>query len=190
MKKMKNKNLLILIILSFLILLIICLSIKNRTNIPNEDNKIIQKFFNSYLEQFKYSDEEWENIIESLESKMSKLSIDDPRAVQQADALSDDPWMIQWEETLTEKEIERLIKNGWLPNLYLKEYPETEYTIEKLRRLDNPNSYSINIKLGNIENKNTDEKINISLNIIDTGQGRRIDYIDFEEFNLLFKQKK
>lgn len=190
MKKMKNKNLLILIILSFLILLIICLSIKNRANIPNEDNKIIQKFFNSYLEQFKYSDEEWENIIESLESKMSKLSIDDPRAVQQADALSDDPWMIQWEETLTEKEIERLIKNGWLPNLYLKEYPETEYTIEKLRRLDNPNSYSINIKLGNIENKNTDEKINISLNIIDTGQGRRIDYIDFEEFNLLFKQKK
>jgi hypothetical protein len=35
--------------------------------------------------------------------------------------LDDDSWMKTWEETLTVEEIDRLIKNRLLPNLYLKE---------------------------------------------------------------------
>lgn len=168
MVKMKNKYLLILI--SLLIVLTGCS--KGKSDIPNEDKEVIENFLDSYFEQFNYTEEEWETLINLIESK----------------TLSEDPWVDQWKKTLTEKEILSLISNRFLQNLYLREYPETEYIVEKLIHKDK-GSYSVNITFKNIGDEKKEETINISIDLTDTEEGRRIDYIDLEEFNLLFNKK-
>ena len=168
MVKMKNKYLLILI--SLLIVLTGCS--KGKSDIPNEDKEVIENFLDSYFEQFNYTEEEWKDLINHIESK----------------TLNEDPWLIQWRKTLTEKEIVRLISNRLLPNLYLREYPETEYIVEELIHKDK-GLYSVNITFKNIGDEKKEETINISINLTDTEEGRRIDYIDLEEFNLLFNKK-
>ncbi len=82
--------------------------------------------------------------------------------------LKNDNWIEKWKETLTEKEIERLVKNRLLPNLYLKEFPETQYTIEELKKTDDLDSYSVKIKFTNIQSKNDEEEIYFFLDTVDT----------------------
>lgn len=189
MREINNKKFLVIVNLLIVILLTSCLNTKNKANIPDEDKKVIESFLDSYLEQFQYSEEEWENLIERLDLKMIKLEKDELDLEMLRD-LKDDPWIKEWEETLTEKEIERLVKNRLLPNLYLKEYPEIQYTIEELKKTDDLDSYSVKIKFTNIKNKNDEKEIYIFLDIVDTEQGRRIKYIDFEEFKNLFHKNK
>lgn len=188
MIKINNKKLLVIVNLLIIIFLTSCLNTKNKANIPDEDKKVIESFLDSYLEQFQYSEEEWENLIKRLDSKMIKLEKGELDLKMLSD-LKDDPWMEEWEETLTEKEIERLVKNRLLPNLYLKGYPETQYTIEELKKTDDLGSYSVKIKFANIKSKNDEKEIHIFLDIVDTEKGRRIKYIDFEEFKNLFNKK-
>ncbi len=188
MGKINNKKLLVIVNLLIIIFLTSCLNTKNKANIPDEDKKVIESFLDSYLEQFQYSEEEWENLTERLDSKMNKLEKDESDLKVLSD-LKDDPWVEEWRETLTEKEIERLVKNRLLPNLYLKEYPETQYTIEEFKKADDVDSYSVKIKFANIKSKNDEEEIYIFLDTVDTEQGRRIKYIDFEEFKNLFNKK-
>lgn len=173
--------------LLLVILLTGCTGDKSEASISKEDEKTIENFLNSYLEQFNYSEKEWEDLIEQIESKISDY---DPQGSQWEETLNDDPWLAQWTEVLTQKEIERLIKNGWLPNLSLREYPGTKYTIENLEKTDDPDSYIVKVELKNIENGDIDEKIDIPIDMADTEEERRIGYIDFEKFNSLFTVKK
>ncbi len=77
-----------------------------------------------------------------------------------------------------------------MPNLYLKEYPEIQYTIEELKK-----NWWFRFIFGQDKiykykkNKNDEKEIYIFLDIVDTEQGRRIKYIDFEEFKNLFNKK-
>ena len=185
MIKINNKIFLIVVNLLIIIFLTSC---SNKTNIPDEDKKIIESFLDSYLEQFQYSEEEWESLAERLDSKMIKLEKDE-LDLKMLNDLKNDPWVEEWKETLTEKEIERLVKNRLLPNLYLKEYPETQYNIEEFKKNDDLDSYSVKIKFKNIKSKNDKKEIYIFLDTVDTEQGRRIKYIDFEEFKKLFNKK-
>lgn len=167
MRGMKNKLLLILIVLS-LVLLIGCSNTKD--NIPDEDEEIIENFFISYFEQLKYTDEEWETLIDLIQSNK----------------LEEDLWLTRWNDTLTERELKRLVNNRLLPNLYLREYQETEYKIEGIMS-NGEDSYSVNIVFKGIGKENEKRTINVLVNLIDTDQGRRIDYVDLMEFNLIFK---
>lgn len=167
MRGMKNKLLLILIVLS-LVLLIGCSNTKD--NIPDEDEEIIENFFISYFEQLKYTDEEWETLIDLIQSNK----------------LEEDLWLTRWNDTLTERELKRLVNNRLLPNLYLREYQETEYKIEGIMP-NGEDSYSVNIVFKGIGKENEKRTINVLVNLIDTDQGRRIDYVDLMEFNLIFK---
>jgi len=167
MRGMKNKLLLILIVLS-LVLLIGCSNTKD--NIPDEDEEIIENFFISYFEQLKYTDEEWETLIDLIQSNK----------------LEEDLWLTRWNDTLTERELKRLVNNRLLPNLYLREHQETEYKIEGIMP-NGEDSYSVNIVFKGIGKENEKRTINVLVNLIDTEQGRRIDYVDLMEFSLLFK---
>jgi len=183
-----NKKILILVGLLILIFLTGCLNVENETNIQNEDKEVIETFFNSYFEQFAYSEEEWEYLVKYVESNANILTlIDKIDSNNDEQILDNDDWIVQWKETLTEKEIKRLVSNRLLPNFCLREYSGTEYSIEKIEVADDADFYSINIQFKNIGYYDIDENINILLRMVDTEQGRRIDYIELEDFDSIFK---
>lgn len=50
MREINNKKFLVIVNLLIVILLTSCLNTKNKTNIPNEDKKVIEIFLDSSLE--------------------------------------------------------------------------------------------------------------------------------------------
>lgn len=187
MRKIKIISI-VLVNLLIVILLTSCINSNDEENIPDEDKEVIESFLNSYFEQFNYSEEDWENLIEKLDAEMIRLGKDEID-LETLNNLDDDSWMKTWEETLTVEEIDRLIKNRLLPNLYLKEYKEVQYSIEELKKTNDSDSYSAKIKFTNVDNKNDEKEIYILLDMVDTEQGRHIKYVDLEEFKNLFDKK-
>jgi len=171
-----------------LVNLLVIILLTSCTNTNDEDKEVIESFLNSYFEQFNYSEEDWENLIQKLDAEMIILGKDEID-LEKLNNLDDDSWLKAWEETLTPEEIERLVQNRLLPNLYLKEYKEVKYSIEEIKKINDSDSYSAKIKFTNVENKNDEKEIHILLDMVDTEQGRRIKYVDFEEFKNLFDKK-
>lgn len=171
-----------------LVNLLVIILLTSCTNTNDEDKEVIESFLNSYFEQFNYSEEDWENLIQKLDAEMIILGKDEID-LEKLNNLDDDSWMKAWEETLTAEEIERLVNNRLLPNLYLKEYKEVQYSIEEIKKINDSDSYSAKIKFTNVENKNDEKEIHILLDMVDTEQGRRIQYVDLGEFKNLFDKK-
>jgi hypothetical protein len=171
-----------------LVNLLVIILLTSCTNTNDEDKEVIESFLNSYFEQFNYSEEDWENLIQKLDAEMLILGKDEID-LEKLNNLDDDSWLKAWEETLTAEEIERLVKNRLLPNLYLNEYKEVKYSIEEIKKTNDSGSYSAKIKFTNVENKNDEKEIHILLDMVDTEQGRRIQYVDLEEFKNLFQKK-
>ncbi|MBC7088504.1 MAG: hypothetical protein H5T96_08600 [Tissierellales bacterium] len=171
-----------------LVNLLVIILLTSCTNTNDEDKEVIESFLNSYFEQFNYTEEDWENLIQKLDAEMLILGKDEID-LEKLNNLDDDSWLKAWEETLTAEEIERLVQNRLLPNLYLKEYKEVKYSIEEIKKINDSDSYSAKIKFTNVENKNDEKEIHILLDMVDTEQGRRIKYVDLEEFKNLFHKK-
>lgn len=115
-----------------LVNLLVIILLTSCTNTNDEDKEVIESFLNSYFEQFNYSEEDWENLIQKLDAEMIILGKDEID-LEKLNNLDDDSWLKAWEETLTAEEIERLVQNRLLPNLYLKEYKEVKYSIEETK---------------------------------------------------------
>jgi hypothetical protein len=171
-----------------LVNLLVIILLTSCTNTNDEDKEVIESFLNSYFEQFNYTEEDWENLIQKLDAEMIILGKDEID-LEKLNNLDNDSWMKAWKETLTVEEIERLVQNRLLPNLYLKEYKEVKYSIEEIKKINDSDSYSAKIKFTNVENKNDEKEIHILLDMVDTEQGRRIQYVDLEEFKNLFEKK-
>lgn len=171
-----------------LVNLLVIILLTSCTNTNDEDKEVIESFLNSYFEQFNYTEEDWENLIQKLDAEMIILGKDEID-LEKLNNLDNDSWMKAWKETLTVEEIERLVQNRLLPNLYLKEYKEVKYSIEEIKKINDSDSYSAKIKFTNVENKNDEKEIHILLDMVDTEQGRRIKYVDLEEFKNLFDKK-
>ena len=141
-----------------LVILAVIIAIFSITNSHNSnDEKIIEGFLNEYFKQIHLNERDFAKIVESEEN------------------IKDFIENSNFDKYLTEKELSRLVLNREIPCKKFQNLSDNyNYKISKINKLDS-NKYEVIIEfLG----ENT-----IDVRMIDTKDGRKIDYIDVAKLN-------